>query len=195
MLFAQAHRTEWDNLFGVSGNTPLEIERVFLLRQLPELPEGAAAYEIEQGYLPDEEPDPNATAVIEGQLHEGRLRRQRSPDGTTRFIHTVKHGGGLIREEIERELDEASFIASWERTAGRRIAKTRHKVREGDLVWEVDTFTDLDLFMAEVELPTADHAAPIPPWLEPHIVRELTEDPRYRNYILATKGLPEGHAV
>ena len=31
-------------------------------------------------------------------------------------------------------------------------------------------------------------ADPIPDWLAPHVDREVTDDPAYRNYALATRG-------
>ncbi len=164
-------------------SSPQEIERVFLLDRLPELPARARAYRIEQGYLPDEE-------AGEGELAEGRVRRKVGPDGAVKCTHTIKRGQGMVREEIEREIDEAAFAQAWARTTGRRIAKTRYAVVEGERTWEVDAFDDFDLVMAEVELPSTDAEAPLPPWLAPRVVRELTDDPRYRNYALATEGLP-----
>jgi CYTH domain-containing protein len=58
-------------------------------------------------------------------------------------------------------------------------------VRDGALTWEIDHFLDRDLTLAEVELETAD-AKPAPPdWLQPHVVREVTDDAAYLNYNLA----------
>ena len=165
-----------------------EIERVYLLTSLPELPPQAAAWRIEQGYLPD----PPAGSQP-GTFYEGRLRRKVSPEGKEAFVHTVKSGKGLVREETERDLEASEFAAQWPQTEGRRICKTRYKVAEGGLVWEIDAFDELPLVMAEVELESADQAVELPAWLAPHVVRELTEDPRYRNFALATEGLPPGH--
>ena len=170
----------------MSESPPLEIERVFLLDLLPKLPADAAAYRIEQGYLPDPPADADGAAI-----QEGRLRRTVKPDGATVCHHTIKRGKGLVREEIEREISEEEFGALWAKTEGRRICKTRYKVSVGDLVWEIDAFDTLDLVMAEVELPSVETPSPFPGWLEGHVVRELTEDARYRNYCLATLGLPE----
>jgi CYTH domain-containing protein len=51
----------------------------------------------------------------------------------------------------------------------------------GTLTWEIDEFTDRKLVLAEVELPTRDAAVEIPEWLQPHLVREVTEDEEYEN--------------
>lgn len=158
-------------------SSPLEIERVFLLARLPDLPPGAEAVRIEQGYLPDE----GAHGL------EGRLRRATAASGQVRCTHTVKRGLGLVRTEEERALSPEEFERLWPATAGRRLVKTRHRAREGALVWEVDAFEGLDLVLAEVELPSADHQAPLPPWLAPHVVREVTEEPEFRNFALARR--------
>ncbi|MGE0707388.1 MAG: adenylate cyclase [Planctomycetota bacterium] len=168
------------------SGAPQEIERVYLLSGLPELPPGAEPWRIEQGYLPEHELD--APDCL-----EGRVRRKTAPTGKTSYVHTIKRGQGLVREETERAIDAAEFEAAWGRTLGRRISKTRHRVREGELVWEVDVFDELPLVMAEVELPYAEYPVELPAWLAPHVVRELTEDSRYRNFALATEGLPPDH--
>lgn len=162
---------------------PLEIERVFLLARMPDLPPDAQVdvVRIEQGYLPDDE------ARRGPDLPEGRLRRTTRADGRVRCFHTVKKGAGLVRTEEERELTLDEFERLWPATAGRRLSKTRHAVRVGDLTWEVDRFDGLDLVLAEVELPDPSHPARLPPWLAPHVVREVTEEPEYRNYALALR--------
>ncbi|MCO5170711.1 MAG: adenylate cyclase [Planctomycetes bacterium] len=158
-------------------SAPLEIERVFLLARLPDLPAGAEAVRIEQGYLPDE-----GVAGV-----EGRIRRATDAAGRARCTHTVKRGLGLVRTEEERALAPEEFERLWPATAGRRLVKTRHKVREGALVWEVDAFEGLDLVLAEVELPSTDHAVTPPAWLAPHVVREVTEEAEYRNFAIARR--------
>ncbi|MBL4847247.1 MAG: adenylate cyclase [Planctomycetes bacterium] len=167
---------------------PEEIERVFLLDRLPDLPPHAAAWRIEQGYLPD----PPAGSQP-GTYYEGRLRRKVSPEGKEHFIHTIKSGQGLVREENERDIEASEFDCEWAQTLGRRISKTRYKVAEGPVVWEIDAFDEFPIVLAEVELESADQTVEIPAWLAPHVVSELTEDPRYRNYALATVGLPADH--
>lgn len=158
--------------------TPLEIERVFLLSAMPALPPGAEVVKIEQGYLPEDG----------GPDHvEGRVRRMTRADGQVRCVHTVKKGLGLVREETERDIPTAEFERLWPRTAGRRIRKTRHKVKQGALTFEVDRFDGLDLVLCEVELPSVDTQVDLPAWLTPLIVREVTEEPEFRNYELAKR--------
>ena len=172
-----------------------EIERVWVLRAMPAIPAHAAVevWEIEQGYLAPEEASEAELARL--GFPEGRLRRIVEPSGAERFFHTVKRGAGVVREEIEREITRAEFDAAWPHTQGRRLAKTRHRVREGGLVWEVDRFRDLlidgaPLVMAEVELSDAAERFALPSWLAPLVVREVSEDARYRNSALAMYGVP-----
>ena len=75
-------------------------------------------------------------------------------------------------------------------TEGRRVVKTRHEVPLGDLVAEVDVYAgDLDgLLTAEVEFPdeAAARAFVAPEWLG----RDVTDDTRYGNRVLAVDGIP-----
>ncbi len=177
---------------GRDGDAGCEIERVWTLTAPPEIPAGAEVWEIEQGYLaPIAEGE---EALAQAGFPEGRLRRVTEPGGRERFFHTVKRGSGVVREEFEREIARAEFEAAWPRTAGRRVAKTRHRVRDAasgrELVWEIDVFRGLPLAMAEVELPDEHAPCPFPAWLAPMIAREVSEDPRYRNAALAMYGMP-----
>lgn len=162
------------------SSSPLEIERVFLLSRMPDLPPGADVLKIEQGYLPDG--GQGETGAL-----EGRVRRTTRAGNQVRCFHTVKKGLGLVRTEEEREIPELEFERLWPSTAGRRISKTRHKVKAGDLTWEIDRFDGLDLVLAEVELPSEDAEAPLPAWLKPHVVREVTEEAEYRNFNIARR--------
>jgi len=169
------------------SGAPREIERVWLLRGRPPIPAGAERWEIEQGYLP-------IVPAPDEAFPEGRIRRVRRDDGSCRCFHTVKRGAGLVREEIEREIAEAEFLRLWPRTEGRRIRKTRHRIRDGGFVWELDEFHDLPLRMLEVELPSPEAEPEVPAALRPFLGREVTFDPRYRNFALAVEGLPERSA-
>ena len=103
------------------------------------------------------------------------------------YTHTVKHGVGLVRQEVESELERETFERAWPRTAGRRLSKTRYRVREGQLTWEIDVFDGIDLVLAEVELPTAETPSPIPGWLAPLVDREVTNEPGYTNAAIASR--------
>src|SRR3954452_12508390 len=155
----------------------MEIERKFLLEAVPEgLPPGAR---IEQGYL-----------AIDPQGAEVRVRRK-----ADKTLMTVKTGIGLMRGEEEWPLERERFDRLWALTDGRRVVKTRHEVPLGqDLIAEVDVFEGhLDgLVTAEVEFPdeATARASAAPAWLG----RDVTDDPRYGNRVLAVAGIPSGPA-
>ena len=156
-----------------------EIERVFLLSGLPPAMPAGEVWQIDQGYLPPAGGDPAHL--------EGRLRRIVHADGRVECVHTLKRGLGLVRDEVERAMGISEFDREWPRTAGRRLRKVRTRITEGDRVWEIDRFVDLPVVLAECELPSADAELPVPAWLAPHVVREVTEDPAYRNSALAIR--------
>ncbi len=163
----------------------MEIERVFLLDGLPELPERAEALRIEQGYFPPVEQ--NDGTLSGPERHEGRLRRITFPDGSTQCVHTVKYGAGMIRHERERRISSEEFERHWPHTEPRRLTKTRYRVSEGPLTWEIDDFDQFDLVLAEVELADADQQVNLPDWLAGRVTREVTDDSKFLNYNLACR--------
>ena len=155
----------------------LEHERKFLLASLPPKAEEDAGVEITQGWVPG------------AQLRE-RIRRVRGPDGE-RYWRGLKRGTGKARLEAEEETTRGVFETLWPLTEGYRIAKRRRRVHEGSLVWEIDEFLDRELILAEVELPARMTELDLPDWLQPLVVREVTDDPGYLNENLAAAALRE----
>jgi CYTH domain-containing protein len=166
-------QTLLQELLGMDGSH-VEIERKFLLKELPKLPQGAELVEIEQGYLGD------------GTTPE-RLRRARS-GRDVRHFRTVKLGRGESRVEMEQELSAEEFARLWPGTEGCRVEKRRHRVRAAQGVWEIDEFTDRDLVLAELEIPEAGLRIELPDWLAPSVLRDVTDDPAYGNLALARAG-------
>ncbi len=154
------------------------------MRAMPTLPAGAVVWNIQQGYLPEH-------SVHDQSFREGRIRSVTLADGTTEYFHTIKQGQGVVRQETEHALDRAIFEKLWPQTLGKRIRKARHRICEAGLTWEVDQFLDLPLVMVEVELPSEHTPCDFPKWLCAGIVREVSNDPRYRNHSLAVHGLPK----
>jgi CYTH domain-containing protein len=157
----------------LDARTPvvLEIERKFLLKRLPEKMPSVTALNIEQGYLPGDR-------LVE-RLRAVEVGRRRT------YLRTVKVGAGLVRSELEEETTAEVFRTMWPLTKGKRLSKRRHRVPQGDLTWDIDEFTDRELVLAEIELPSADTPVEIPDWLEPWVEREVTGDSAYLNWTLA----------
>jgi adenylate cyclase len=149
-----------------------EIERRFLVVGDGWRPAVTRSRRLVQGYLARE---------------DGVAVRVRLADGSARL--TVKGPGGLVRPEFEYDIPAEEAEAMLEAfCAGRRIAKTRHDVPHGGLLWEVDVFDGplAGLVIAEVELPAADHRPALPDWAG----QEVTGDARYANAALASAAAP-----
>ena len=158
----------------------MEIERKFLLSGVPPTMRFARREPIRQGYL-----------ALDGDT-EVRLRI--TAQGA---VLTIKSGRGGVRVEEEIPLQTRQAEALWELTEGRRVQKTRRRVRlagtdgsGAELEAEVDEYAGaLDgLVVVEVEFPDEDAARGFEPpgWFG----RELTDDRRYANRSLASDGMP-----
>ena len=153
----------------------IEIERKFLVAELPAGLEQHPAEPIEQGYV-----------VIGDDGVEVRVRRRAG-----RSTLTVKSAPGELRIEEEIPIDERQFASLWQLSEGRRISKTRHLVPVGPgLTAELDVYHGPleGLLTAEVEFPSlAESRRFVPPaW----IADEVTGDARYANQSLALDGAP-----
>lgn len=150
----------------------LEIERKFLLLDDRFKEEAFERVEIRQGYLAL---SPERTVRVRTRGDKGFLTiKGRSSDD------------GLSREEWEREIPLAE---AEELLAGCRavVEKTRHLVRVGRHVFEVDEFHGLNegLRLAEVELQSPDEPFERPAWLG----REVTGEKEYYNSQIALRTL------
>jgi CYTH domain-containing protein len=150
----------------------MEIERKYLLSALPPREILGRGVAIRQGYIDAADP-------------EIRVRQKGSE-----FFLTVKSGAGVRREECEVQIPAATFEKLWPLTEGARVVKTRYTVPHGGARWEIDEFGDAlaGLYLAEVEL--ASESATVTPPAFLSIVRDVTDDPRYKNKSLATRGRP-----
>lgn len=151
-----------------------EIERKFLVDNLPDAGILSAPTSIDQGYLTAES----------GEL-EVRLRRKGD-----HYFQTIKQGQGLSRVQTEVALSREQFDAMWPHTEGRRVVKRRHEIPHGPHIIELDVFGGSleGLLIAEVEFDSVDRAREFDPpeWFE----EEVTDDARYQNRSLAMHGKP-----
>lgn len=146
---------------------PLEIERKFLLANDAWRDEVVRSYPIRQGYL---NTDPERTV---------RIRTS----GDRAWLTVKGRGDGLVRPEYEYPIPHADALALLALCEPGLVEKTRHEVRRGSHIWEVDVFSGENegLVLAEIELTAADEAFEQPDWLG----AEVTEDSRYTNAALA----------
>lgn len=149
----------------------LEIERKFLVRELPPALAKYSHQSIDQGYL----------TIARDRSHV-RLRRK----GRT-YTLTFKRGTATSREEREIRLTKMQFDVLWPATAGARLTKTRYDVPWKKWTVEIDVYhgSNDGLVVAEVEFPNekaCDNFRP-PPWLGV----EVTGEERYSNPRLASE--------
>ena len=141
----------------------MEIERKYLLKELPEL-EKFEFHKIEQAYL-----------------CTGPVVRVRREDDT--YYMTYKGSGMLAREEYNLPLTAESYEHLKAKADGNVISKTRYLIPLGieDLVAEVDVFEPpfAPLIMAEVEFESEEQANTFvaPNWFG----EDVTFDGRYHN--------------
>ncbi len=149
----------------------MEIERKFLISQLPPDLEQYTCRNIEQGYLCT---DP----VV-------RIRQD-----NTNYELTYKSKGAMIREEYTLPLTKDSYEHMRTKIDGNLISKKRYMIPiKDELTVELDIFAGnlSSLILAEVEFKTPEEANDfIPPlWFG----EEVTYSSRYHNSALSKQGL------
>lgn len=150
-----------------------EIERKFLLTTLPPNIQDLSVkdYHCHHGWIPGEVIQERITWV---SRNGGECWR------------TIKTGRGLERIEAQEKISADLHAKLYALTEGKRVQKIRYCVPAADdLMWEIDDFTDRSLVLAEIEIPQASYVLTIPAWLQPYIIKEVTEDPTYLNIKLA----------
>lgn len=153
-----------------------EIERKFLVTDKTFAKMANRTKRIRQAYLSDR---PEATV---------RIRViDRSAFMTVKGITS-----GCVRDEWEYPIPVDDAVDMANRLAGGfSIDKTRHYVPYEGFTWEIDEFhgSHEGLIIAEVEMPTADSA----PILPPFIGKEVTGDPAYYNSTLSHSTTSPAH--
>jgi CYTH domain-containing protein len=158
----------------------MEIERKFLIKDLPFSLSDFKHREIIQAYL------------TEIGAHPERRIRKVTDSGVSKYFLTEKEGSGMVREEREREISAEEYSALRKNIIASDITKKRYFIPiNGSLTVELDIYGGSlsGLAVAEVEFGSAEEAMSfeIPNWFG----AEITDDRRYKNRSLAEKGLPK----
>ena len=149
----------------------MEIERKYLIRQLPFSPESYPFHLIQQAYL-------NTDPVI-------RIRREDNS-----YYLTYKSKGLMTREEYNLPLTKESYKHMRPKADGILISKTRYLIPEkGGLTIELDVF-DVPyegLYLAEVEFSSEEQALSYnpPAWFG----EDVTNSGKYHNSRLSQGNL------
>ena len=140
----------------------MEIERKFLLKEIPQNLEEYPCLIMEQGYL-------SVDPVV-------RIRRQNEE-----YILTYKSRGMLEREEVNLPLTRESYEHLRDKTDGQMIKKIRYLIPYGKYTIELDLFKNPceGLYLAEVEFPSVEEANLFSPpeWFG----KDVTYDENYHN--------------
>ena len=149
------------------GRVPaMEIERKYLITELPAQLEQYPCRLIEQGYL-------NTDPVV-------RVRRD-----DREYYLTYKGKGLLAREEYNLPLTEEAYRHLIRKADGRIITKRRYMLPCGPYTIELDVFLGelAPLVIAEVEFPDLEAAESFSPpdWFG----QDVTMDPSYHNSFLS----------
>lgn len=149
----------------------LEIERKFLITDIPFVPASYPHKEIMQGYFLDE-----GEKVV-------RLRKK----GNDYFL-TRKRGHGLSREEHEEELSASLFEELRNNIDDRYLEKTRYEIPYQGATIELDVYKGKlhGLIVAEVEFTSEKDAKSFTP--PERFGKELTEVREASNAYLAKYG-------
>lgn len=157
---------------------PYEIERKFLIKYpdtvlLDQLP-NCECVQILQTYL-------QSSPGVERRI------RQRGNDGAYIYLRTEKRPiSPLVRVETESHISEREYrnLLMEADPALSPIRKTRYCLTYENQYLEIDLYPFWkDRAILEVELADADAQIKLPDYL--HIIREVTDDERYKNYSLA----------
>lgn len=143
-----------------------EIERKFLVED-DSWCDGSAGVRIAQGYLSQ---DPERTVRV-------RLA------GENAWLTIKGRTQGITRAEFEYAIPPADALELLGLCLPSVIDKTRHLLRQGAHVWEIDVFHGANdgLVIAEVELSSEADSPEMPAWVGP----EVSSENRYFNSNLA----------
>ena len=132
---------------------------------------------------------------------EVRVRAAQSvTTGRVVYLYTEKGDGNLVRKERNEEIDRATYETLLKKEiVGKAIEKERHTLLIEDVIAEIDIYQGalVGLEIAEIEFPTSlgwttekIRSMPLPEPLHIAIIKEVTDDKRYKNKNLARYGRP-----
>lgn len=164
---------------GKINTTGIEIERKYLLRQMPK--------EVLEGSFRTEECDiyyrPKGDLWIRATVVNSDDKEKQERDRV--YIETIKkHISPGTCEEHERYLSEAELNRHIELSTT-YIKKTRYFFRSGSDIWEVDDFENLKLVMAELEVNSLNDMVEVPKCIVDDLLVEVTGDKAFSNQSMA----------
>jgi len=133
---------------------------------------------IKHGYLPIEKGIEIADKLklpIRFKPTEAGLR-----DNEGKLFLTSKGDGDLSELKLEERVNKEIFDEAWPLTEGKRIEKVKLVIPYDIYKAEIDVYTDRDLILAKIEVPTEEEAQKLVP-----LGFDVTADRKYKNKNLA----------
>lgn len=158
----------------------LEIERKFLLKRLPD-------------EKPDEVIKMDQWYLKVGDVYERVRQRQWKSTGKIDWIHTIKnYVDEMTNEEIEKLISPEeyhNFIKKCKEpdSDSRYIQKRRLIYKNGNDTWEVDKFLEVDVIIAEIEIPNKEYEVKLPNFIIDNLIYEVTGIKEFSNKNLSDK--------
>lgn len=156
------------------NDTNVEIERRFILRNLPERVERFNPILISQFYAPSD------AGVI-------RYRRSNTPF-ELRFEKIIKMSVSKgVNSEMTLPIDKERFEREVTKDM-KSISKRRYAFQEGFYKYEFDVFDDMRLIILEIELDSEEQLETdlrLPSWVKDEIIAEITGMKDFSNYNMA----------
>lgn len=153
----------------------MEIERKFLVNEIPQNLDSYKKFEIEQGYI-----------STKPTIRIRKINKKYILTVKSKFAVCKSDGDPIINNELECEITEKEYEALKERIDGDLLQKFRYIIPLGqELKAELDVFQGrlLGLVFAEVEFTSVEEANNFnkPTWFG----RDVSDDRRYRNSEIA----------
>jgi len=105
-----------------------------------------------------------------------------------KYIHTIKKGSGLIREEYEEFVDRDEYL-KYRKSASNILKKSRYIFDIGDNRFELDEFKGklkgLNILEVEFEDEKSAEEFNLPELFDNIVISEVTEDIRFTNGYLS----------
>lgn len=149
----------------------LEIERKFLLKRKPDIKFDETKL-ISQFYCIGK-PD-------------FRIRETTIKGRKTYHLTIKKKISDLTYDEFEKEITKKEFDTKLKK-AKRFIFKVRYIKKVGKLKWEVDVYNNLDLVVAEIEIPSEKYHLKLPKFIQDSLIMEVTQFRNFSNKSLSEK--------
>ena len=185
----------------IDNSTDFEEKMKRLMREISGVLEEPYTYEIERKFLIEMPnlayleslPNCEKVSIVQTYLRsDGRYEkriRQRGRDGAYTYTLTVKYNiNDIKRIEIERRLTEKEYLNELTNADPNmaQIIKTRYCLCYNNQYFEIDIYpTNDNQAILEIELNDELANVDIPDYLS--VLKEVTDDPNYRNFNLAKK--------